>query len=47
MWTSQVISTSTRSALHSHITSKGRMAGAFISDVKTELEGERVGNRQQ
>jgi hypothetical protein len=29
------------------ITSKGRMAGALISDVKTELEGERVGDCQQ
>jgi hypothetical protein len=29
------------------ITSKGRMAGAVISDVKTELEGERVGDCQQ
>ena len=29
------------------ITSKGRMAGALISDVKTELEGERVSECQQ
>jgi hypothetical protein len=29
------------------ITSKGRMAGALISDVKTELVGERVGDCQQ
>jgi hypothetical protein len=29
------------------IISKGRMAGALISDVKTELEGERVGDCQQ
>jgi hypothetical protein len=29
------------------ITSKGRMAGALISDVKTELEGERVGDCQE
>jgi hypothetical protein len=28
------------------ITSKGRMAGALISDVKTELEGERVSDCQ-
>jgi Protein of unknown function (DUF3617) len=28
------------------VTSKGRMAGALISDVKTELEGERVGDCQ-
>ena len=29
------------------ITSKGRMAGALISDVKTELEGERVSDCQE
>jgi hypothetical protein len=29
------------------IVSKGRMAGALISDVKTELEGERVGECPQ
>jgi hypothetical protein len=29
------------------ITSKGRMAGALISDVKTELEGERVSDCPQ
>jgi len=29
------------------ITSKGRMAGALISDVKTELEGERVSDCRQ
>ena len=29
------------------ITSKGRMAGALISDVKTEVEGERVGECKQ
>jgi hypothetical protein len=29
------------------ITSKGWMAGALISDVKTELEGERVGDCQE
>ena len=29
------------------ITSKGRMAGSLISDVKTELEGERVGECKQ
>ena len=29
------------------ITSKGRMAGALISDVKTEIEGERVGDCTQ
>jgi hypothetical protein len=29
------------------VTSQGRMAGALISDVKTELEGERVGDCQQ
>jgi Protein of unknown function (DUF3617) len=29
------------------ITSKGRMAGSLISDVKTELEGERVSECQQ
>ena len=29
------------------VTSKGRMAGALISDVKTELEGERVSDCQQ
>jgi hypothetical protein len=29
------------------ITSKGAMAGRLISDVKTELEGERVGDCQQ
>jgi hypothetical protein len=29
------------------VTSKGRMAGALISDVKTELEGERIGDCQQ
>jgi hypothetical protein len=28
------------------ISSKGWMAGALISDVKTELEGERVGECQ-
>jgi hypothetical protein len=28
------------------ISSKGRMAGALISDVKTEIEGERVGECQ-
>ena len=28
------------------ITSKGRMAGALISDVKTELRGERIGDCQ-
>jgi hypothetical protein len=28
------------------ITSQGRMAGALISDVKTEVEGERVGECQ-
>jgi hypothetical protein len=29
------------------ITSQGRMAGALISDVKTQLEGERIGECQQ
>jgi hypothetical protein len=29
------------------VISKGRMAGALISDVKTELEGERVGDCPQ
>ena len=29
------------------ITSKGRMAGALISDVKTVLEGERVSDCQE
>jgi hypothetical protein len=29
------------------ITSQGRMAGSLISDVKTELEGERVSDCQQ
>lgn len=29
------------------ISSKGRMAGQLISDVKTEIEGERVGECQQ
>jgi hypothetical protein len=29
---------------HATITSQGRMAGALISDVKSELEGERVGD---
>ena len=29
------------------VVSKGRMAGALISDVKTELEGERVGDCPQ
>jgi len=28
------------------ISSKGRMAGQLISDVKTEIEGERVGECQ-
>ncbi len=32
---------------HATITSQGRMAGALISDVKSELEGERVGDCQQ
>ena len=37
------------SSLHytATITSKGRMAGSLISDVKTELEGERVSDCQQ
>jgi hypothetical protein len=36
------------SSLHytATITSKGRMAGSLISDVKTELEGERVSDCQ-
>jgi hypothetical protein len=29
------------------VSSKGRMAGQLISDVKTEIEGERVGECQQ
>jgi len=29
------------------ITSRGRMAGALVSDVKSDLEGERVGECQQ
>jgi Protein of unknown function (DUF3617) len=29
------------------ITSKGKMAGALISDVRSDLEGERVGDCQQ
>jgi hypothetical protein len=29
------------------VSSKGRMAGQLISDVKTEIEGERVGDCQQ
>jgi hypothetical protein len=28
------------------VTSQGRMAGALISDVKTGIEGERVGDCQ-
>jgi hypothetical protein len=33
----------TRSHYTATVTSKGWMAGALMSDVKTELEGERVG----
>jgi hypothetical protein len=36
-----------RSHYTAAISSKGWMAGALISDVKTELEGERVGECQQ